>query len=456
MASIQTAPIKASVQDIIFLNDEDEIASDLHDGISIIANSNETFLEQGERLSHGGEFINLDMGDSDFDEIEFPAEASLDGGYVLATGSDRKSAFKMISHRDIKLSHGEEAVRSKPSLPGYSSGVSTIRIRENVPSNFYIGDSVELHDNTFLRITKVRCSSQQETMVTGRPLILQNDYAYMVPKCRGEVLWKVDVLVEEGGYRREVKETTVGASSVRRHRQIIFTNASLQKVSRSAQSQVQRQGRSTLYCRRKLVQAEFDRKSFIERAIENLTSDEADPGYSISEEILRTEWRGTTIVGGSCAQASRTQAIVDVDVEWHSDSNLTSQNFVFQRYTIGDAFCGAGGVSSGAQQAGLKVKWGPELSQWKRPKDYIIDILSTSTPSFTHSWLMATQSGGGSSTPTTMESRKAGVELFCLQLVLVNVYLYSLNQRMEGKNLISSVTRQLSTPLGYTKTCDPP
>ena len=85
---------------------------------------------------------------------------------------------------------------------------------------------------------------------------------------------------------------------------------------------------SELVCRWKYIQVHRrGHNKPIEGALCRLREADADPGRGIPDSSLRYEWIG-------------------VLPELGAD------------YSFGDAFCGAGGVSEGARQAGLKVHWG--------------------------------------------------------------------------------------------------
>lgn len=112
--------------------------------------------------------------------------------------------------------------------------------------------------------------------------------------------------------------------------------------------------------------------------VEYLSRYEADEGYRSEPWELRQEWRGATrIFGSSRRKPSNTHRVIDVDpdVELHHGPNtvdLTAQETAAdmisnlqkrRQYTFGDAFCGGGGMSSGANKAGLRNKWAFDNNQ---------------------------------------------------------------------------------------------
>lgn len=81
--------------------------------------------------------------------------------------------------------------------------------------------------------------------------------------------------------------------------------------------------------------------------------------------------QGTTNTGISClealpraALASSVSNILMSPSESRVPTNSSVPGFPKQRYTFGDCFCGAGGVSRGAVQAGLRVEWGFDCNNY--------------------------------------------------------------------------------------------
>lgn len=106
--------------------------------------------------------------------------------------------------------------------------------------------------------------------------------------------------------------------------------------------------------------------------VEYLSRHEADEGYRSEPWELRQQWRGwTRIFGSSRKKPSNAHRVINVDrdADPHHGPNvvdLTTQGTAAdmipnlskrRQYTFGDAFCGGGGMSSGAKKAGLRNKW---------------------------------------------------------------------------------------------------
>ncbi|CAP86663.1 hypothetical protein E8E15_009558 [Penicillium rubens] len=90
-------------------------------------------------------------------------------------------------------------------------------------------------------------------------------------------------------------------------------------------------------------------------AIEWLTFAESDPGLGKLANQLRAEWRGETVPFGEASKSSMAR-----DLERQGVIDLTAPD---RAYTFGDAYCGAGGVSCGAKQAGLKLQWAVDIDK---------------------------------------------------------------------------------------------
>lgn len=216
----------------------------------------------------------------------------------------------------------------------------------------------------------------------------------LFPRRTNEICLNVDVSSEEysHGARSMISEFPV--SEVKRFRMIRMTNHQYRDMSFKAIGS-DKATEGYLFCRYKHLKVWKGQKHPEEEAIISLNFDEADNGYGIEPKILRENWRGATTPGGSGSrQAGQNHSIV---------TNIS------RYYTFGDGFCGAGGVSCGAQLAGLQVSWGFDksehaMSSYRRnypdticetseiadfltnpPEDIIVDIIHCSPPCQTFS-----------------------------------------------------------------------
>ncbi|PHH76409.1 hypothetical protein CDD82_4007 [Ophiocordyceps australis] len=99
----------------------------------------------------------------------------------------------------------------------------------------------------------------------------------------------------------------------------------------------------------------------IEEALERVSHLEASSRHRIQDEKLSNRWRGMRIKGGSWnGRTASSLPIVDLDDPQPPCASSTRQ--AGQRYTLFDAFSGAGGVSRGSQSAGFKVLHGLDKS----------------------------------------------------------------------------------------------
>lgn len=185
----------------------------------------------------------------------------------------------------------------------------------------------------------------------------------------------------------------VPLGAVMRLRQLRMTNRSFSSFNitdtdGNTGSKAQREAEGMLFCRFRFCsvyesQAQKSKQSyanFSEKYITCLDPEDIDPGWSVD-----------------LPNASRLHR----DISRSSSATLVDDDEI--PYTFGDVFCGAGGVSSGAKQAGLKVVWGLErdidaarsfnqnfpeavcevasVEQFVHfPADYCVDIMHISPP----------------------------------------------------------------------------
>ncbi|KAL4884000.1 S-adenosyl-L-methionine-dependent methyltransferase [Aspergillus karnatakaensis] len=205
------------------------------------------------------------------------------------------------------------------------------------------GQSIELHDDTFLRITSVWENPDGEIYFEGRRLRLlesledQNGnedgetILTYFPRWQNELVWMLD----------EVDDVPLGI--VRHFVTIHFTNHSPMD-----QDPHKILYPSHLYCRLK------ERPG---TSVEYLTFEEADVKHRIPPATLRNSWRGETTPFGS----NKGVPVIDLDDIDDNPGPIVKAR-ARRKYTFGDGFCGAGGVSCGAETAGLHIKWAFDMS----------------------------------------------------------------------------------------------
>lgn len=209
--------------------------------------------------------------------------------------------------------------------------------------------SVELSDGSYLRIESIDCEDG-ESFLRGRYLLRTTDNRVKgyIPRVSGELVWVTSV------------DGHVSVEHVRRTREIHFTNARFDWHPHS-----------NLFCRLKYTEKarmstttrRNERIWEPERSVEYLSVDETDEGYGCTSTELRRDWRGATTPFGDAEQSPAPSSTLTagptvIDLTETAAIDLTGARD--RAYTFGDAFCGAGGTSCGARQAGLSVRWGSD------------------------------------------------------------------------------------------------
>ncbi|KKK23317.1 hypothetical protein P175DRAFT_0484402 [Aspergillus ochraceoroseus IBT 24754] len=264
------------------------------------------------------------------DLTEISGEALLDGDYVTDECVE-------ILREDWKSS-----VRVPKSPPQAATPSKKFREDACVDGIVYMpGQSVELHDDTFLRISAVWEDSRGEVYFDGRRLLRAKGHVgTYIPKWSNELIWVAN----------ETMEIALGL--VRRFVNIHFTSCC--HIDRD-EHKISRPG--DLFCRLKEI-PEGDMVS-----VEYVSYHDADPGYAVEARILRQSWRGETQAFGSRQDSQQRCPVIVLDeIEETPPHWETVHARDGRKYTFGDGFCGAGGVSCGAQNAGLSLHWAFDLS----------------------------------------------------------------------------------------------
>jgi DNA (cytosine-5)-methyltransferase 1 len=208
------------------------------------------------------------------------------------------------------------------------------------------GQSLELHDRSYLRICTVLRDNTNAVYFSGRRLINTSRHAgTYIPKVANELVWIIN------------ETEVIPFKNAKRFVNIHFTNFCY--INKDQQKQV---NPNDLFCR---LKESFERDGR-QVSIEYLSSVEADEGYKFESTKLRQQWRGTTQAFGDHAHPSYAPTIVldDTDAVVDLTRPLSlRERMRMRRYTFGDAFCGAGGVSCGARRAGLHMKWAFDKSE---------------------------------------------------------------------------------------------
>jgi DNA (cytosine-5)-methyltransferase 1 len=210
------------------------------------------------------------------------------------------------------------------------------------------GHSLELHNGLYLRIETVLQDTAGEIFFQGRHLIrTRNHKGTYIPKWVNELVWIVN------------EATEVPLSFVKRFVNIRFTSCC------HVEQDLQKQNRpNDLFCRLK------ENLDSAQAAVEYLSFQESDEGFAIDSSSLRQTWRGETHLFGSADANPHAQSpvivldadpVIDLTKLEKEDPREEKKR---RKYTFGDGFCGAGGVSCGASKAGLHIKWAFDQSEY--------------------------------------------------------------------------------------------
>ncbi|KAE8349107.1 S-adenosyl-L-methionine-dependent methyltransferase [Aspergillus coremiiformis] len=207
------------------------------------------------------------------------------------------------------------------------------------------GQSLELHDGSFLRICTILTDDRNAVYFSGRRLIRTRNHAgTYIPKERNELVWIAN------------ETQPIPFLQAKRFVSINFTSSC--QISGDQHKLIKP---NDLWCRLK------ETLEGGEVSIEYVSSAEADERYKIAPALLRRQWRGETEAFGDKESHTGRSSVIVLD-EADSVVDLNRPESIEERkrrrqYTFGDGFCGAGGVSHGARQAGLYNKWAFDKSE---------------------------------------------------------------------------------------------
>lgn len=216
------------------------------------------------------------------------------------------------------------------------------------------GIVAEMLDGSYLWIQSVHHGPCMLSSIKGYRLVRDRTLGAMLPDKRvNELVWinEVDFDGFQAGLESIVHKEL--ARNVRRIREVTFTNQPWSMLSWEHEnggqvdfesprlSQIEDHGR--LYCRWKYIELQSYAKSNLDRSLRLLNPDEAHDIGRLESKEIRKLWGASRQ-----AQRSHTREVLNVETE-----EVEQQ----RQYTMGDCFCGAGGVSRAAIQAGLDLRW---------------------------------------------------------------------------------------------------
>ncbi|CAD6439809.1 0ac47ab5-00d6-48f0-b3a0-fbc7dabbf3e4 [Sclerotinia trifoliorum] len=230
------------------------------------------------------------------------------------------------------------------------------------------GKTVELSNGTFLKIKSiVRNVTNDEVSIRGWKLVRTRDSIFggIAGKKRNELAFIHEI---DGNDRRDALEQsahTIRVDEVVKIRRLICTNKSFPECRYNKEdipSEIRNKGEKEilqyvedemlLVARRAFVARYTDAEERLRKGplvdrprhsaiLRSLKKEECTEGEFIDPDIKKKQWRSETVLGGS-----------------GNLNNVDNPSSSSSKYTYGDGYCGAGGMTVGAAAAGLKVKWG--------------------------------------------------------------------------------------------------
>ena len=258
--------------------------------------------------------------------------------------------------------------RAQPRTPHLVSAESVPEITREISRHSYDGRTlepgatVEMMDGAFLRIkTILEDCETGEIFLKGLRFQTTSSLNGLLEFKLNEVVWMRE---------HDPDHHFVKLAAVVNIRKLIMTNLQYPALSfyeidpDSVASGVNfGSAHSRLICRWKYLKTS-NNKGVLKRLIDT----ESDEGCSISQSELRSRFRGRTIKGGMSPgwleeeiasereQQERSRNLDAFRPRTNPAINEATSRKYERRYTLGDAFCGGGGVSSGGQMAGFRVE----------------------------------------------------------------------------------------------------
>lgn len=293
--------------------------------------------------------IVLSDGDDDHDDVGYDSDETIQNENT----SDGHTHISSLTFHD-------------PENPNIESDVSYAELKSlrHHGAELRTNKTVELVDGDFLRITSiVQHRATNHTLLRGHIFRRAYKIDNMLPKKKNEVVWLQDHNINDPRKIDRQSIHSIQLNEVVKIRQLFITNHRYPYGSYRDDPSIRRKGTEyildygRLVCRWKVV--EYSRHS---GAITAVTRDEATCGYEADPQGLRESFRGQTTAGGACRSWLVGEQEFDreerVGSASHGPLSFHGDTAQYQRYTFGDAFCGAGGMSRGAKAAGLRVDWG--------------------------------------------------------------------------------------------------
>jgi C-5 cytosine-specific DNA methylase len=301
-----------------------------------------------------GDYLN----DADFEEM-MSSYAPIS---IQEINEDDDAAVEDFADQDYLVDHLRSLVISQPTNELVDPARKTTPKASADPDvvkrlTLRKGVTVELQNGSFLWIDSVRENFWRAVTLRGYKLVRDGYCGAKLPSGRtNELVWVNEIDEEEHGAGLESVIHEVQVSDVKRARQVLYTNCPWPMCSEDESKHSTRNGESAndaiasehgkLYCRWKYNQVNSRLKTDAEACLALLSEIEATGIGGLEASVVRQMWREDD---GPKAGGSSTKSAFVVE---------TGESISWPQYSLGDCFCGAGGISRGATEAGLQVAWG--------------------------------------------------------------------------------------------------
>ncbi|KAL7808046.1 S-adenosyl-L-methionine-dependent methyltransferase [Trichoderma aethiopicum] len=261
-------------------------------------------------------------------------------------------------------------------------------------------EHVELGSYTidFVQIKIIARNRQGDCKIRGIPFVRTRKLLGKLPKKTNEICMILHIQRRYDGQELPAVLIDVPTASIVKKRELVMTNAIYPEhcyngeniglhIQNEQAPQRLAEDHGKLTCRWKFaIYFTMQRQSRAtrpeEEVLERVQADEVPVSrYRVSDEGLCNHWRGGRIKGGSWPHTG--SSIIDLESKSSSVNmaHRTGSRRLGQKYTLFDSFCGAGGVSRGAQSSGFKVQGSvDEFIRDTKDRRMRVDVLHLSPP----------------------------------------------------------------------------
>ncbi|KAL6871417.1 S-adenosyl-L-methionine-dependent methyltransferase [Trichoderma novae-zelandiae] len=255
----------------------------------------------------------------------------------------------------------------------------------------------------FVQIKVIASNRQGDCKIRGIPFVRTRKLLGKLPKKTNEICMILHIQRRHDGQELPAVLIDVPTTSIVKRRDLVMTNAVYPEhcykgeniglrapVEQAQQRLAELHGK--LVCRWKFtIYFTMQRQSRAtrpeEEVLERVQADDVPVSrYRVSDESLCNQWRGGRTKGGSWPH--RDSRIIELESQASSGNAAlpTGSRRIGQKYTLFDSFCGAGGVSRGAQSSGFKVQYAlfkksvDEFIRDTKDRRMRVDVLHLSPP----------------------------------------------------------------------------